>query len=544
MWKKTSGHHRSKIPHLLLSDSPGQSGGLFPPPPSVPSSPSLVLLLVTLTLPAPSSSSAPSVVPPSVPVLPCHGEAEVVNVEPTEDPVVSASADSAVNEGHIKRVRELQEAGLSATHVVETFAKWRVVPLKNRDPAYSYKGVLDPNRESVEEVSDKEIARRVKEIIDISRPDWSGVPEPYHAENPPPQLEPGQAQVDNKLNRGPVPSEITLAPKPDVATGEEKPLGGATQGLTKSTEKPASEPAQFVGKRKTRSQEDAEEVSLPLTKRGQSKSRSPQSADEAGENQPRGAERAETENPLRTGDQVFARLDSLECVWEVCTQEKVSTPPASKPIGRRGKKLKSLVHINPVAKSPKIPSGVIAGESESGQAQGAEAMLLEKDPFRMDAIIHELQVCQSLWKEASDQAKQSGVETSRLREEVNILLTIVVALPPGFPLFEDQRRYTELLKREKAALERQVDDLQKTLTVAEQRREDVGGELTEGAMTAIGHAIGTLKSRIPDLDVSLILQGYNCGSEDDAKKLLREIQPTVKAFVDQLCFSVDDDEDE
>jgi len=143
-----------------------------------------------------------------------------------------------------------------------------------------------------------------------------------------------------------------------VATGEEKPLGGATQGLTKSTEKPASEPAQFVGKRKTRSQEDAEEVSLPLTKRGQSKSRSPQSADEAGENQPRGAERAETENPLRTGDQVpieivfgrlfkvFARLDSLECVWEVCTQEKASTPPASKPIGQRGGKLKCLVHIN------------------------------------------------------------------------------------------------------------------------------------------------------------------------------------------------------
>ena len=111
-------------------------------------------------------------------------------------------------------------------------------------------------------------------------------------------------------------------------------------------------------------------------------------------------------------------------------------------------------------------------------------------------------------------------------------------------MFEDQRRYTELLKREKAALERQVVDLQKTLTVVEQRRADVEGELTEGAVIAIGHAIGTLKSRIPNLDVSLILQGYNCGSEDDAKKLLREIQPTVKAFVDQLCFSVDDDEDE
>lgn len=43
----------------------------------------------------------------------------------------------------------------------------------------------------------------------------------------------------------------------------------------------------------------------------------------------------------------------------------------------------------------------------------------------MDAIIHELQVCQILWKEASDQAKQSGVEASRLEEEVNILLTTV-----------------------------------------------------------------------------------------------------------------------
>lgn len=124
------------------------------------------------------------------------------------------------------------------------------------------------------------------------------------------------------------------------------------------------------------------------------------------------------------------------------------------------------------------------------------------------------------------------------------LLSAVQALPPGFPLFEDQRRYAELLKKEKAAPKRQVDDLQKKLAVTEQRRADVEGELTEGAVTAVGHAVGTLKSRIPDLDVSLILQGYNCGSEEDAQKLLEEVQPTVKAFVDKLCFSVDDDKDE
>lgn len=52
-------------------------------------------------------------------------------------------------------------------------------------------------------------------------------------------------------------------------------------------------------------------------------------------------------------------------------------------------------------------------------------MLPEKDPSRMDAIIQELQTCQSLWKEASDQAKQSGAEVSRLGEEVNILVTTI-----------------------------------------------------------------------------------------------------------------------
>lgn len=105
--------------------------------------------------------------------------------------------------GHIKRVREL--------------AKWRVVPLKNQDAAYTYKGVLDPNRESTEgkdpfrvcpcsgictlllydkiltsyimiEVSNEEVARWVKEILNVGHPDWSGVPGPYHAENPPPKV--------------------------------------------------------------------------------------------------------------------------------------------------------------------------------------------------------------------------------------------------------------------------------------------------------------------------------------------------------------------
>jgi len=42
--------------------------------------------------------------------------------------------------GHIERVRALQEVGLTAAHIVETFARWRIIPLKRRDLACTYSG--------------------------------------------------------------------------------------------------------------------------------------------------------------------------------------------------------------------------------------------------------------------------------------------------------------------------------------------------------------------------------------------------------------------
>ena len=52
--------------------------------------------------------------------------------------------------GHIERVWALQEAGLTAAHIVETIAQWRIIPLKHRDLACTYSGVMDPNTESRE----------------------------------------------------------------------------------------------------------------------------------------------------------------------------------------------------------------------------------------------------------------------------------------------------------------------------------------------------------------------------------------------------------
>jgi hypothetical protein len=51
---------------------------------------------------------------------------------------------------HIVRIQELRKASLTAAHVVEIFTWWRLIPLKNRTPNYTYTGLMDPNKESVE----------------------------------------------------------------------------------------------------------------------------------------------------------------------------------------------------------------------------------------------------------------------------------------------------------------------------------------------------------------------------------------------------------
>ena len=52
--------------------------------------------------------------------------------------------------GHIERVQALGAAGLTTAHIVETFTQWRIIPLKRRDLACTYSGVMEPNRESKE----------------------------------------------------------------------------------------------------------------------------------------------------------------------------------------------------------------------------------------------------------------------------------------------------------------------------------------------------------------------------------------------------------
>ena len=106
------------------------------------------------------------------------------------------------------------------------------------------------------------------------------------------------------------------------------------------------------------------------------------------------------------------------------------------------------------------------------------------------------------------------------------------------------RKHVDILEREKATLKQQAEELQKKLKAAEGHRSTIEEKLTEGAITTVEHVVGVIKSRQPNFDPNLILQGYNCSQADDVQQLLDGIRPMAVAFVEKLGFSVDDDDED
>jgi vacuolar-type H+-ATPase subunit I/STV1 len=116
-------------------------------------------------------------------------------------------------------------------------------------------------------------------------------------------------------------------------------------------------------------------------------------------------------------------------------------------------------------------------------------------------------------------------------------------LVPDFLLLSSGlRKHIEVLEREKATLKQQAEESQKKLEAAEERWAAIEENLTEGAVTAVEHVVGVIKSRQPNFESNLILQGYS--QADDVQQLLDGIRHTAVAFVEKLGFSVDDDDDE
>jgi hypothetical protein len=84
--------------------------------------------------------------------------------------------------------------------------------------------------------------------------------------------------------------------------------------------------------------------------------------------------------------------------------------------------------------------------------------------------------------------------------------------------------------------------LWRKLEVSEQRCTNIEAKLVEGALTSVGHAIGILRSYMPDLNVSMISQGYNCDG-GKAEELFDESQATLEPFVEKLNPSISDEEE-
>ena len=107
----------------------------------------------------------------------------------------------------------------------------------------------------------------------------------------------------------------------------------------------------------------------------------------------------------------------------------------------------------------------------------------------------------------------------------------------------DHVTYTGRLEGEKATLEQEIKELRRKLEVFEHHHTDVEAKLVEGALTSAGHAIGILRSYLPNLNISLSSQGYNCDG-GKAEKLFDESRTTLEPFVEKLNLTVSDEEDE
>ena len=51
-------------------------------------------------------------------------------------------------QGHIERVRALRNTRLTVAHIVETFARWRIIPFEAQESGLHVFRVIDQNRES------------------------------------------------------------------------------------------------------------------------------------------------------------------------------------------------------------------------------------------------------------------------------------------------------------------------------------------------------------------------------------------------------------
>ncbi|CAN6326590.1 unnamed protein product [Urochloa humidicola] len=167
-----------------------------------------------------------------------------------------------------------------------------------------------------------------------------------------------------------------------------------------------------------------------------------------------------------------------------------------------------------------------------------EAETCSKSPAKslltpLDVIIEELKGCREQWL-AQSQLDYSATKAKELEGQVAKLRAASEA---------DAQHLREVMEK-LASLEqglelkdREIEDLKKKLVDLDEQKSCVEAELPRAAVVAASHALGVLKSHLPDLDIGILSKGYAC-TPAEAQALADQARPIVEPFVDRACWAV------
>ncbi|CAL4910488.1 unnamed protein product [Urochloa decumbens] len=222
-------------------------------------------------------------------------------------------------------------------------------------------------------------------------------------------------------------------------------------------------------------------------------------------------------------------------------------PTPSLPQRRKGFLKLSLPLNQPTAASDTtMSSSTSESDSEKNEAVQntvttpvSEAETCSKSPAKslltpLDVIIEELKGCREQWLKAQSQLDHSATKAKELEGQVAKLRAASKANAQHLREMTDKQASLEQRLELK---DEEIEDLKRKLVDLDEQKSCVEAELPRGAVMAASHALGVLKSHLPDLDIGILSKGYAC-TPAEAQGLADQTRPIVEAFVERLGLSV------
>ncbi|CAL4895844.1 unnamed protein product [Urochloa decumbens] len=223
--------------------------------------------------------------------------------------------------------------------------------------------------------------------------------------------------------------------------------------------------------------------------------------------------------------------------------------PTPAPVQRRKGILKLSIPMNQASAAPDATILAPTPESDAEKNEPVqntvttpvpEAETSRKSPAKslltpLDVIIEQLKVCREQWLKAQSQLVDHSATKAKEMEGQ-------VAAPRAAR--EADAQHLRAVMEKQASLEqglelkdKEIENLKKKLVDLDEQKSCVEAELPRGAVMAASHALGVLKSHLPDLDIGILSKGYAC-TPSEAQALADQARSIVEPFVERLGLSV------